>query len=319
MSYDERDGHLGPPWGDEADDPRFQAMHWRMRRDLERADDNAHLRDHLTETEQIRLATRQHVIVLWKPVVAVTLALALFLRSIVEGDSLGSTQSFLFWLLVVAVLWLGWRILYWSRNLFVATDRRVLKVYGVLTTTVDSMRNQKVTDMRYRRDFFGELLGYGGIVIESAGQDQTLHDITFLPYPRENYQELCHVIFGEAPRSGGKKKNRFRRGLERMARRERTPATDYPDHDDLSHDHLNRDHLNRDYLNRDYPDHGDLGGEPREVVEDEPRREDSHQRMLYSSQDRHNAPTGPIPIYPPGFFGGRGHGQGGVDEDPTRP
>jgi hypothetical protein len=304
MSYDERDGHLGPPWADEVDDPRFESMHWRMRRDLERADDNAHLRDHLTETEQIRLATRQHVIVLWKPVVAVTLALGLFLRSLVEGDGLGSTQSFLFWLLVGAVLWLGWRVLYWSRNLFVATDRRVLKVYGVLTTTVDSMRNQKVTDMRYRRDFFGELLGYGGIVIESAGQDQTLHDITFLPYPRENYQELCHVIFGEAPRSGGKKKNRFRRGLERMARRGRTSATDPG---------------GIDYPDLDYPDHGDLGGEPREVVQHDPRADDSHQRMLYSSQDRHNAPTGPIPTYPPGFFGGRDDASGAGDEDPTRP
>lgn len=293
MASEER----GPVWGDEASPSYPGSVHWRVQRDLERAEDNAHLRDHLTESEQIRLASRQHLIVLWKPIIAVVLSVALLVGSIADGGDLGSTRDFFLWLAIAAGLWLLWRWLYWSRNLFVATDRRILKVYGVLSTTVDSMRNQKVTDMRYRRDFIGEILGYGRITIESAGQDQALHDITFLPFPRENYQELCHVIFGEAPRSGGKKKNRIRRRLEKIAHRRggAEAGSAYP---------------------MDYPDHSDIGGDEREVIE---RAGETHPRMLYSSQEQRTAPTGAIPIYPPGFFGGRDDGEGEVGRDPTRP
>lgn len=294
MADDER----GPVWGDDAAVFHAAPVHWRMQRDLDRAENNVHLRDHLTETERIRLASRQHLIVLWRPVVAVVLAVGLLIRSIGDTTDLGSTQDFFLWLTGAAVLWLLWRWVYWSRNLFVATDRRILKVYGVLTTTVDSMRNQKVTDMRYRRDFLGEILGYGSITIESAGQDQALHDITFLPFPRENYQELCHVIFGEAPRSGGKKKNRLRRRLETMARLRggAGASSAYP---------------------TDYPDHGDVGGDDREVIEHYERSGEVPPRMLYSSHEQHSAPTGPIPIYPPGFFGGRDDGEGETGVDPT--
>lgn len=290
MAYDEQ----GPVWADEDDHDaveRAESMSWRMERDIARAENNPHLRDHLTETERIRLATRQHVIVLWLPVLAVVLAAALFLRALADGGSAGTTQDFFLWLLFAAVLWLLFKWLWWRRNLFVATDRRILKMYGVLSTTVDSMRVHKVTDMRYRRDFIGELLGYGGITIESAGQEQALHDIRFLPYPRENYQELCHVIFGEAPRSGGRKKHRFRRPLERLTGRRWMPERSraYP---------------------MDYPDHDTVG----EVTTGE-----ASQRMLYSSQEHRTAPTGPIPIYPPGYFEGRDDGEGESDPDPTRP
>lgn len=289
MAYDEH----GPVWSeDDRPGDSAESMSWRMERDIERAENNPHLRDHLTESEQIRLATRQHVIVLWLPIALVVLALGLFLRAVAEGGADGSTPDFFFWLLVAAVSWLFWRWLWWRRNLFVATDRRILKMYGVLSTTVDSMRTHKVTDMRYRRDFIGEIIGYGGITIESAGQEQALHDITFLPYPRENYQELCHVIFGEAPRSGGRKKHRFRRPFERLAGRRWMPERPraYP---------------------MDYPDHGTVG----EVTTGE-----ASQRMLYSSQEHRTAPTGPIPIYPPGYFEGPDDGDGAAEggDAPTR-
>lgn len=298
MSFEQR----GPGW-DEVSVSQAESSHWRMRRDLERAENNVHLRDHLTEHEEIRLATRQHSIVLWKPFIALALALMLLVRATIDGGSLGSTQDVFLWLVLAALLWLLWRWVSWRRNLFVATDRRILKVYGVLSTTVDSMRNQKVTDMRYRRDPIGEVLGYGSITIESAGQEQALHDITFLPFPRENYQELCHVIFGEAPRSGGKKKNRLRRRLEQLSRRTSTAAGTGAGGAHDADDHTVVDHLDRGQ---------------REVIERYDESGDSAPRMLYSSRESHTAPTGPIPIYPPGFFGGRDDGEGDIEQDPTR-
>ena len=40
------------------------------------------------------------------------------------------------------------------------------------------------------------LLGYGEIVIESAGQDQALRRIRHLPDPDVLYLEICELLFG---------------------------------------------------------------------------------------------------------------------------
>ena len=243
----------------------------RISADIERAERNPHLRDHLSESERIRVGVRQHPVVLLKPVLATVIAFALLLRSLSDNSALSSTRQFFLIVLAVAVGWLGVRWLQWSRNFFLATDQRVLKMYGVLSTTVDSMKVQKVTDMKYHRSFLGEILGYGSITIESAGQDQALHDIDFIPYPRENYQELSHIIIGEDPRTGGIKKHRFRRRVEAMTRR-RAGGGFEPD--ELGYD-----------------------GDAPPI-----RPHDTGPRMLYSSEDGRSAQTSPIPIYPPGYF-----------------
>lgn len=280
---------------------RRESAREQMARDIERAERNDHLRDHLTEKEIIRLATRQHRIVLWKPVLALVVALGLMVRALRDSEA-ESARGFFVVVLAAALIWLGYRIWWWSRHLFVATDKRILKTYGVLSTQVDSMRNTKVTDMKYRRTFVGEVLGFGEITVESAGQDQALRHITYLPLPRENYQELSHIILGEKPRSGGRKPNRFGRRLKKMARRRADPKSAYEigfpnewDHDDHHHDHFDDDHLD------------EARGNP-------------NPRVLYSSSDVREAQTSPIPIYPPGHFAGRDDDNGEEDyhDDPTR-
>lgn len=247
----------------------------RMRADIERAERNPHLRDHLGESERIRIGTRQHPVVLLKPVLGTVLAFALLLRSLSDSSALSSTRQFFLAVFIIAVLWLGGRWLQWSRSFFLATDFRILKMYGVLSTTVDSMKVQKVTDMKYHRSFLGEIVGYGSITIESAGQDQALHDIEFIPYPRENYQELSHIIIGEDPRTGGLKKHRFRRRVEALTRRRsEEPISQADGYDEL------------------------------ELPEEQPPRPDSAPRMLYSSEEGRGAQTSPIPLYPPGYFDG---------------
>jgi hypothetical protein len=62
----------------------------------------------------------------------------------------------------------------------------------------------KVTDMSYSRPPVGRLLGYGEIVIESAGHDQALRRIRHLPRPDALYLEVCELLFGpKAPVPGG--------------------------------------------------------------------------------------------------------------------
>lgn len=284
-----------------ADRPsREERARRRMERDVRRAEDNPHLRDHLAESERIRVGTRQHPVVLAKPVLGVVLTFALLLRSLGDASALDSTRKFFLVLFGLALIWAGARWLVWSRNFFLATDQRVLKMYGVLSTTVDSMKVLKVTDMKYHRSFLGELLGYGRITIESAGQEQALHDIEYLPYPRENYQELAHIIVGEAPRTGGRKKNRFGRRLRAMTHRGHRAG-----HDSANHEVR--------YPSEMYPAEVETATAPEGGTEAPPR-------VLYSSSDGRQSPTSPIPIYPPGYFSGRDDDDGDEQhhEDPTR-
>ncbi|HMA46233.1 MAG TPA: hypothetical protein VKP11_03365, partial [Frankiaceae bacterium] len=50
-----------------------------------------------------------------------------------------------------------------------------------------------------RRDLAGRLLGYGTFIVESAGQEQALRQIDYLPRPDRLYLTLCDMMFGGAP------------------------------------------------------------------------------------------------------------------------
>ena len=101
------------------------------------------------------------------------------------------------WIAVAARL--VWRVLEWREDWFVVTDRRLLMRNGLITRKVAMMPLIKVTDMSYARPPAGRVLGYGEIVIESAGHDQALRKITYLPDPDSLYLEIAELLFG--PRS----------------------------------------------------------------------------------------------------------------------
>jgi membrane protein YdbS with pleckstrin-like domain len=104
---------------------------------------------------------------------------------------------------VVLLARLTWRVLEWREDWFVVTDRRLLLRTGLVTRRVAMMPLIKVTDMSYARPPAGRVLGYGEIVIESAGQDQALRRITHLPDPDALYLEICELLFGpKAPMPG---------------------------------------------------------------------------------------------------------------------
>jgi membrane protein YdbS with pleckstrin-like domain len=105
---------------------------------------------------------------------------------------------------ILLIVWLAWlvlviRLLYaiytWLEDYFVVTSARLLLSTGVVKKTVNMMPLGKVTDMRFERSAMGRLLGYGTFIVESAGQDQALHNIDHLPYPEQLYLEVCGLIF----------------------------------------------------------------------------------------------------------------------------
>ena len=90
---------------------------------------------------------------------------------------------------------LVWRVLDWRNEWLVATDKRMLMLYGLITKKVSMMPLVKVTDMRYSRSIPGRILGYGEFLLESAGQDQALGRIAWVADPDATYRELCAIIF----------------------------------------------------------------------------------------------------------------------------
>lgn len=152
---------------------------------------------YLLDDERPVVATRQHWAKLVEPFTSALLGLlvvgALSATQAAQAPAVG-TALWVLWFLVAGRA--VWRLLEWHHEWFVATDRRILMVYGLVTHKVAMMPLRKVTDMNYGRSVLGRLLGYGEFVLESAGQDQAMRTIGWVPDPDEKYRRICATIFG---------------------------------------------------------------------------------------------------------------------------
>lgn len=152
---------------------------------------------YLLDGERILTAVHQHWAKVAEPVASVVAALVLVLAL----DSwlpatLGTVANLLWWAWFFLVGRALWRMLEWRHDWFVATDKRLILTYGLITQKVAMMPLAKVTDMSYNRSPLGRLLGYGTFVMESAGQDQALHRVEWVPEPDLTYRAICAEIFG---------------------------------------------------------------------------------------------------------------------------
>jgi membrane protein YdbS with pleckstrin-like domain len=151
----------------------------------------------LLEGERVVVDVRQHWGVIAGPIAIVTagLFLVLWVDAHVRLDG-GPVAQALWLLWFASVGWLLFEVLQWRHDRFIATDKRLLLDYGVFTTKVAMMPLIKVTDMSFRRSVPGRIFGYGQFVLESAGQDQALRQIDWVPDPDHTYRVICAEIFG---------------------------------------------------------------------------------------------------------------------------
>ncbi|GAB2476592.1 PH domain-containing protein [Xylanimonas ulmi] len=157
---------------------------------------NHDLRRYVLPTERVVLATRRHWAVLLKP--AASTVGAFLLVAVILAASPPTAQGVLEWLWLpwlVVLGWLAFRWLEWRHEWFVSTDKRLLLLYGLVIHKVAMMPLTKVTDMGYTRTPLGQVLGYGRFVMESAGQEQALRQIDYVPHPDATYRALCAEIF----------------------------------------------------------------------------------------------------------------------------
>ena len=162
----------------------------------------ASVNKYLLPHERQVISVHEHPAVLIGPIflVLVGLAIAGWLSSSVAH---GTTAAVIWGLWGLLLLWFGYKVWDWAVHYFVVTSQRLVLVEGVLLRKVNMMPLSKVTDMSFKRSTTGRILGYGEFVVESAGQDQALSHVRFIPYPEQLYLEVCGLIFKEDEKGEG--------------------------------------------------------------------------------------------------------------------
>lgn len=111
------------------------------------------------------------------------------------GHGSGGLVKFAWFLWVVLFVWKGWDIVTWWRTYFVVTANRLMLISGIFNRDVGMMPLTKVTDLRLVQSTAGRMFSYAEFIVESAGQEQALSRVPFVPYPTLIYQEILNLIF----------------------------------------------------------------------------------------------------------------------------
>lgn len=158
--------------------------------------------EYLLPTERRVIRVRQHWAVMVKHIVQTALflvAVVAFERftdgRVATADDL--VDNLTFYLALVAVGRFTVLTMLWWVERIVITDKRVMLAQGIINHNLGMMPLGKVTDLTFLRTLNGRLMGYGTLVVESAGQIQALNRIDFIPRPEEVYEALSELVFGE--------------------------------------------------------------------------------------------------------------------------
>jgi uncharacterized membrane protein YdbT with pleckstrin-like domain len=157
---------------------------------------------YLLPHERQVITVHQHPAILIRPIFEVLIGLAIagwLSNSVAHGNGTVILVIWIIWGLVF--LRLVWKVWEWAETYFVVTSQRFLLATGLITRKVNMMPLAKVTDMSFQRSTMGRILGYGEFILESAGQDQALNKVDYLPYPEQLYLEVCGLIFKDKEES----------------------------------------------------------------------------------------------------------------------
>jgi uncharacterized membrane protein YdbT with pleckstrin-like domain len=149
---------------------------------------------YFSNDERTVMIVRPHIAIL--SLMAIKVSIAVLVAVMVSPVSGASGLSNIVWVVALYyILRLAWQVLEWINVNVVITDRRIFQLSGVFTRNVASMPLNKLTDLTYRRTLPGRMLGYGTLIVETAGQDQALSEIDYLPEPDRVYRTISSLVF----------------------------------------------------------------------------------------------------------------------------
>ena len=155
-------------------------------------------KDHLLPGENLIVVARHHPIVLARAV----------LLNVLSAGVLGALSYYTarYWLLgffVVPCLYLVWEILVRQRTEFVVTDRRIVRLEGVFSVSSFDAPLDKINNVFHSQPFFGRLLNYGTVGLETASeQGMTLFEKVARPLRFKNLIEQQREAFRKATQGG---------------------------------------------------------------------------------------------------------------------
>jgi membrane protein YdbS with pleckstrin-like domain len=161
------------------------------------------VRKYLLPDETAVVATRRHWAVLIEPTVK-------FLPVFVAGSWLllldpdnRVTSSAGLLVVLASLVYYGLRVGEWWMRHFIVSTRRVLLTSGIIARTVTLLPLRRITDLTWKETVLGQVLGYGTFRFESAGPQQALSEITFLPAADVLYRRVSALLFSSDWGSSG--------------------------------------------------------------------------------------------------------------------
>jgi uncharacterized membrane protein YdbT with pleckstrin-like domain len=153
--------------------------------------------EYILPTERRILRVRAHWFLLLRDIAESGLAMValILLQNYLPSSTVVNTLTWYGGVVVVARLTI--LVIDWWVERIVITDQRVMMSTGIITQRLAMMPLRKVTDLTFQQTVLGRMLGYGTMVVESAGQIQALNRIEYMPKPDEIYEALTEMIFGE--------------------------------------------------------------------------------------------------------------------------
>jgi membrane protein YdbS with pleckstrin-like domain len=151
---------------------------------------------YLLSDEPPVIATRRHPAVLVRPSIrgVPAFVVGVWLLQLAPGNRVSTVLGLV--VVLGALLYLGLHVAEWWVRHFLVTRRRVLLTSGVIIRTVAVMPLRRITDLTWKETFWGQLLGYGTFRFESAGQQQGLDLIDYMPHADALYKRLSELMFG---------------------------------------------------------------------------------------------------------------------------
>lgn len=139
----------------------------------------------LSKDEKLIWETREHPIALWKWWVGLVVLQGLAAVIMVAASFKAAA---ILWLIGMVVI--GYKVLLWDVDRLCITNRRIFTVTGIFSVSVKTMPMKKMTDVTTHFSAASNILAwlriikiqYATLIVESAGQDQALSRIKFVPH-----------------------------------------------------------------------------------------------------------------------------------------
>ena len=159
-------------------------------------------KEQLLPGESLIVLTRQHKVVLLRPILIniISLAVIVALASLVH-------RYLLLLLYFIPAAYLFWEFLVWRGREYAVTDHRVVKQDGVFSISSFDASLDKINNVFHEQNLTGRLLKYGTVGLETASEEGTTV-FAYIPRPvefkgkivrqREMYRSVSGISTGSA-------------------------------------------------------------------------------------------------------------------------